>query len=682
MAVFVSLCFITGQVPIAADNIAAQKVSGQIGSIYSYDNNFGLTGSYHSVTNNANGSITNFFSNGSVAGHGIMSNGQIDNSVFIPQSISYFNSNGIMQKSVDLVTNTVQVYDFTGQLQSSYTMVAKNDFTGTTTHDWANFVANPANWYYYYATVNHSSDGSYTVQHSGELYDAGTSAFVSIDEYAVANHIPVNTAIAALKSEWPNLKNITADSPYPFITSEELYDSTGKLTKVVTYSLKSGDGASAAASELDYSYIGSTINRDITYQYDIDSSGNPIAPTAYSNGLPTNHVTVTQVELYTGSNKATVVSLKAGTAADTVDWSGYNTSSDSNYYVSQEYKYNGVKLNEMDAYDSTQDHHCTQITYYDPFGRQTTVVDAISNKSGVARVLQEYFYNDQLNPVTFASFDGENSDTIVGGGLMYSITYTYGDTGADYVASDQTFYMNGDQTKPAFAIHNDNPTAIAELTANAQDVLNFAGNIVAGTLTLGGTPISSTASPVPDGSLTMTVDNYTNFLALINAIQAAIDSGASLTSVRDALISRWQASGGTALQSTTNSTTKKTTYTFQVPLGSSNTTPTNGTVSIKLGIVKLPSGSPSAHTSVEYLGGAPIVNNSNQVTGNNPAGIFDLNNFYTLYNWVKLLAGKTNGTYNNPITANLTCNYWAVDASGNIWAFTDTVKDGSGHLVI
>ena len=682
MAVCVSLFFIAGQIPIAADNIASQTVSGEISSVYSYDNNFGLSGTYQSVTNNANGSVTNFFANGSVSGHGGLSNGQIDNSVFIPQSVSFFNSNGILQRTLDLVTNTVQTFDFTGQLQTSYTMIAATDFTGSTTQDWAKFMANPSNWYYYYSTINHNSDGSYSVQYSGELYDAATSAYVTIQNYAASNSMSVSDAITTLRTKWPNLTNITADSPYPFVTSSNQYDSMGRLTKVVTYGLQPGDSASVPQSELDYSYVGSTINRDMTYQYDTDASGNPLAPTAFdANGLPTNHVTLTQVELYNGNNKATVVSIKSGAPAGTIDWGGYATSSDSNYYASQEYRYNGVKLTEMDAYDSTNDHHCTQITYYDPFGRQTTVVDAITdpaNKSGVARVLQQYFYNDQLNPVTFTSYDGLSSDTIVGGGLMYSITYTYGDTGSDYVAMDETFYKNGDQSKPAFAIHEDNPTAIAALTAGT-DGLSFADNVVQGTLTLGGTPIASAIAPVPNGTLSLSIDSNDNFLAVIDDLQASVDAvgantdqGKALAAVISALISQWTASGGTAVAGPTAGK-----YSFQNKPGEAVIL---GTVSIKLGVIKLPT-SPLANT--EYLGGAPVINKANQVTGNSPAGIFDINKFYNLFNWVRILAATlSNGTYNNPITAKLTCNYWAVDSSGNIWAFTDTVKDSKNTTII
>ena len=686
MAVCVALSFIAGQTPIAAGNVTSQTMSGQITSIYSYDQNFGLSGTYHSVTNNANGSISNIYSNGSVSGHGRLNAGQIDNSIFIPQSISYFNASGVVQKTQDLVTNTFQVFDFTGQLQTSYTMIAKQAFTGATTTDWANFLALPANWYYYYATIARPvpPDGSYKVQRSGEMYDSATSAYVTIHDYALKNSLTDADAIAALQAKWPNLANLAADSPYPFITSEEQYDSTGKLLKVVTYSLKADNSASVAAGEVDYSYTGTSVSKTITYQYDVDASGNPIAPTTFdANGLPTNNVTVTQAEIYTGGNRTTVIKIKPGTAADVTDYSDYMSAS-SNYYLAQQYKYSGAKLTEMDAYDSTDQHNCNQITYFDLFGRETSVVDPVTdkaNKSGVARAVQEFFYNDELNPTTFNSFDGQNSATVVSGGLKYSVTYTYAETGADYISADQTFYKNGDQTKPSFAIHQDNPTAIAELTAPAAPgnmTLGFADNIVQGTLTLGGSSIYSTSVPVPDGSLSLAINDSTYFLAVLNALQLSIDEGTTnLSTILDTLKQQWVTSGGTGLAKTgANDVMGQATWKYT---GAA----TAGITSIKLGVISLPAAPSSANSTVEYAGGAPVVNKANQVTGYNPAGVFDVTNFNTLFNWAKSLAlTQSNGKYNNPIAANLTCNYWALDNAGNIWAFTDSVTDANSSQII
>jgi hypothetical protein len=242
------------------------------------------------------------------------------------------------------------------------------------------------------------------------------------------------------------------------------------------------------------------------------------------------------------------------------------------------------------------------------------------------------------------------------------VTYTYADTGADYIGADQTFYKNGDQSKPSFAIHQDNPTAIAELIDNA-GTLEFANNIVAGTLTLGGSPISSANEPVPDGSLSLSINDSTAFLAVINAIQLAIDGGTTmLESVMDALISQWSTSSGTNL-------TQSGTWSYI------SAPPSDGITTIKLGVISLPAVPASANATVEYMGGAPIVDQAtNQVTGYNPAGPFDLAGYNTLFNAAKILADtQSGGTYNNPIAANLTCNYWAVDNAGNIWAFADAV---------
>ena len=691
MSVCISLLLVMCQIPVAADNNpAAEKVYGQISAVYSYDQqNFGLSGTYNMVTNLSNNSITRIYSNGSVTGHGAINQGQPDNTVFIPTSISFYNSNGVVGETADLLTNSFQLFDFTGQLIETFTRVDKHSFTGMTNDEWSAYFAdvNKDNYYYYYSSVNRNqSNGSYRVTLTGEMSDLTTNTVYTVADVAAAQGIDVNdvavlqTFVNSVNAERPSASSpLTANDPYPFISSEQFYDSTARLQKVVTYGLNNTNSGSQASGEVDYSYVGPNLNKAITYEYSTDNQGNITTDLAQA--------TISAVAVYSGNNnEQTIIKLIPGSPQGSDDWSNYNTpNSNSLYYLGQQYVYDGVKLTSMNTYDSTSDHNIIQVTDYDIFGRESQVWDTAtdpSNTSGQNNLIAAYFYNDTVNPASVVSADGSVSATCVPGGVQYTVNYTYGPSGGDYISADETFYSDGDQTKPAFAIHIDNPTAIADLIApNAPTdmTLDWSNNVIAGTITLGGTAISSPNPPNSDGSLTLAINDPTNFLAVINALQLSIDEGTALSGVVSALVQRWQVSGGSGLSQTgANNAANQPTWVFvdtagsAIPAGSA----APGTISVKLGVIALPT-TPTSPTSVtastEYVGTG---------TAQEP-GIFSASNFVTLFNWVKSLATQLlNGTYNNPVTANLTCNYWAVDASGNIWAFTNAVTDSTNATIL
>ncbi len=718
MAVCVSLLTVLSQTPIVADNnTVTGEQSGQISSVYNYDNS-PFSGTYSTIFNTANGSLTHVYSNGSISGHQPLNgSGQIDttSTIFIPTSISYYNAGGTLAATSDPITNTYQTYDFSGRLQTSYSVI-QDPTSGNT--------------YYYVNTVNYQTGGSYDVVASGAMVNEKTNDAITIDNFRQAYNTANGTSLSdadvisqfvaptwdkvnATSAQLNNLENNvnsawTAD-PFPFETSDSHYDATGKLLYVTTYALQAGSDGNGyqtqAAGRVVYSYTGTTVTQDITYQYasTTDPATGNVTYTPYTSdpktGAPvsgdTSGYIITQVEQYTGGNRTSVIKPKPGIATPDNNWSNY-ADSGSDYYLSQQYVYNGVKLDHMNTFDdSTGTSVLSTITYYDPFGRETEVIasrsDTTTNPSGVDRVAQTFVYNDSETPISALSYDGQHTATCVQGGLQYAITYNYDNsqTGAtDPISTDTEFFVNGDQTKPAFGIHTDNPTAVAELLQNsstgnldwASDVTTNA--IVSGTITLGGTAIGSTATPSPDGTLVMAINDPTTFLNMIDSIQASITTYgiSALQTVITALTQQWNSSGGSTLVAPASG---QTSWAFEDNSGNpiAASAATAGNTSVKLGVINLPGSVPaSGAPTTEYVGNATTYQANGIAT--EETGIYNSTSYTTLFNWAKALADtQAGGKYNNPIAVNLTCNYWAVDSTGNIWVFANAGEDGSLNTI-
>ncbi|MCX5781690.1 MAG: hypothetical protein NT145_03155 [Elusimicrobia bacterium] len=612
-AVCLSLFLILGQSLIA--DYDPNGVKGQITAIYDYSN-FGFTGTYNAINNPATNSITRVYANGSVTGHPGLDGAIINNTIFIPQSISYFSANGVVQKTRDLVSNTFQGFDVAGKIVSSYSIVDSLRYDGSMVS------------LRYDASVVYADNGSYKISRTGSLSNASGVVITYEDVSAT-----------------PPTGKLTTD-PYAFTTSVEEYDPTGKLIQVLTYQLNSLENDSIVGGKVVYTYNGPYLTEVNTYNIQNYQSTDPL------NLEKSVH---TQIETYAGNVKRTVKKLRREVASPNLD---------TDYFLAQKYTYDGPKLVKMQDYDETGNNN--RITYYDVFSRQSKVEDPVSdknNKSGVVRLLQEFFYNDTLTNVVSQSYDKTVSVTCIPGGLVKSVNYTYPDEG-DYMASDTTYYKNGDQTKAGFAIREENPTGILALFRNKDTGQTFpAATKVFGTLDISGNGLVSLKMTNTDDFVSLGLGGLEDGITyaygggILNAIQRAIDEDEnyinnapaegsrafSLLKIRDSLLDQWNVKG--------TAPTSQLWDDHNFPGGRNRTfwTPAQGTageLDLKVGAINLDNITPPLPDQTAY-----------NVAFNE-----------TLY---RALA---NPIYDDK-TATLDCSYWAIDSSGNIWVFANAALD-------